>query len=412
MEYVFYFDESFHDRKIVIAEDGTINTLRQNAIDDYVGVFWGCKRANLDKYAEELTTFESHYRTVFGLPADKELKSEIIKLKNYQYGIRSLNKNAMDFYFDLFEMLAHWEFIMQINIVSKVEILVRSALQSIIFPFFANRNSFIYSLTKLIVVHRPKQLLEALEVAANGGDPQEFRNTLLETLRALNEASEGVARKEKSIEAFTEMCYIVEAMSFNITPSVKTDFFYSINFDGLSRLLNELSIRSKNVKITIDMEASTFKAAQEYKFGRVKQRKSDCSIQLRLADLLSGFIGRMIYAMTHDESTREIVLEDYSTIDLEDIKKKRLLNPKWFELTERHFDLYKLIYQVLIEQHSHYWTTLTLAYNDDALCFYALLRHVANYPTYQDFIAVPAELHSEYYNSRAVDELAEYYQSL
>ena len=160
------------------------------------------------------------------------------------------------------------------------------------------------------------------------------------------------------------------------------------------------------------MEANTFKAAQEYKFGRVKQRKSDCSIQLRLADLLSGFIGRMIYAMTHDESTREIALEDYSTIDIEDIKKKRLLNPKWFELTERHFDLYKLIYQVLIEQHSHYWTTLTLAYNDDALCFYALLRHVADYPTYQDFIAVPAELHSEYYNSRAVDELAEYYQSL
>lgn len=412
MEYVFYFDESFHDRKIVIAEDGTINTLRQNAIDDYVGVFWGCKRANLDKYTEELTTFESHYRTVFGLPVDKELKSEIIKLKNYQYGIRSLNKNAMDFYFDLFEMLAHWEFIMQINIVSKVEILVRSALHSIVFPFFANKNSFIYSLAKLIVVHRPKQLLEALEVAASGGDPQEFRNTLLETLRALNEASEGVARKEKSIEAFTEMCYIVEAMSFNIAPSVKTDFFYSINFDGISRLLNELNIRSKNVKITIDMEANTFKAAQEYKFGRVKQRKSDCLIQLRLADLLSGFIGRMIYAMTHDVSTREIALEDYSTIDLEDIKKKRLLNPKWFELTERHFDLYKLIYKVLIEQHSHYWTTLTLAYNDDALCFYALLRHVASYPSYRDFIAVSPELHSEYYNSRAVDELAEYYQGL
>ena len=33
MEYVFYFDESFHDRKIVIAEDVTINTLRQNTID-------------------------------------------------------------------------------------------------------------------------------------------------------------------------------------------------------------------------------------------------------------------------------------------------------------------------------------------------------------------------------------------
>lgn len=412
MEYVFYFDESFHDRKIVISDDGKINTMRPDAIDDYVGVFWGCKRAKLDKYIKELATFEDNYRSIFGLPAGKEFKSETIRQKNYQYGIRSFNKNTMDFYFDLFRVLEHWEFILQINIVSKIEILIRHALRSIEFPSFANRNSFIYSLTKLIVVHRPKQLLEALEAVANGGSPLGFRDTLLDTLRAMIIASEGVPRKEKTIEAFTEMCYVLESMSFDVTPVAKTDFLYFVNFDGLCRLLDEISIRPQNIKITIDVEENTFKAAQDYQFGRVKQGKSDSSIQLRLSDFLSGFIGRMIYAMTHDESTRELALEDITAIDLEDIKEKRLLNSKWFELTERHFDLYKLVYKVLIEQHSHYWTTLTLAYNDNTICFFALLRYIASYPSYHDFIAVSPNLHSEYFNARAVEEIAEYYLSL
>lgn len=412
MDYVFYFDESFHDRKIVIAENGKINTLRNDAIDDYVGVFWGCERSKLDTYIKDLTAFENNYRTIFGLPADKEFKSEIIKQKNYQYGIRTFNKNAMDFYFDLFCMLEHWEFILQVNIVSKIELLIRNALNSVTFPYFANRNSFIYSLAKLIVVNRPKQLLEALEGVAAGDSPLVFRNALLDTLRAIMAASEGVPRKEKTIEAFSEICYIVESMSFNVTPTTKIDFLYFINFDGLCKLLGELNIRPQSIKITIDTEENTFKAAQDYKFGRVKQGKSDSSIQLRLADFLSGFIGRMIYAMTHDESTRELPLENISLIDLEDIKEKRLLNPKWFELTARHFDLYKLVYKVLIEQHSHYWTTLTLAYNDDTICFFALLRYIASYPTYHDFTAVLPELHSEYFNARAVDELAEYYLSL
>ncbi|MDD6188870.1 MAG: hypothetical protein PUB32_04745 [Clostridiales bacterium] len=187
MKYVFYFDEAFHDRKIVISERGSINTLREEAIDDYVGVFWGCKRECLNGYVQQLTDFEMKYRKSFGLAEDKELKSEIIGKKNYQYGLRSFNKNAQSFYTDLFEMLSRWNIILQI----------------------------------------------------------------------------------------------------------------------------------------------------------------------RLSDLLSGFVGRMIYALKHDETAQEKVLKDYREIDLEDIKKKRLLNPKWFELKESHFKMYKLIYEVLIVQHEH-----------------------------------------------------------
>ena len=166
------------------------------------------------------------------------------------------------------------------------------------------------------------------------------------------------------------------------------------------------------MKITIDNEARTFAAAQEYRFGKLKQRQSDFSIQLRLSDLLSGFVGRMIYALKHDEAAQEKELKNYREIDLEDIKKKRLLNPKWFELKESHFEMYKLLYEVLIVKHEHYWTTLTSAYNDDTICFYSLLRYIASYQTYEQFIATPTNLHSEYYNSCAVEELADYYVRL
>lgn len=49
MKYVFYFDETFHDRKIVFSRNGSINTLRDDDIDDYLGVFWGCDRKHLNR---------------------------------------------------------------------------------------------------------------------------------------------------------------------------------------------------------------------------------------------------------------------------------------------------------------------------------------------------------------------------
>lgn len=412
MKYIFYFDEAFHDRKIVISDQGSINTLREEAIDDYVGVFWGCKREHFTEYDQQLTDFERKYRKVFGLAEDKELKSEIIGKKNYQYGLRSFNKNAQSFYTDLFMMLSQWDIILQINIVSKIELLIREALRSTTFPPFANRNAFIYSLTKLIVVHRPQQLIAAMEAVANRGDARHFRDTLLDTLNAYVDASHGVARKERSTEAFQEMMLIVESMDFKTQFDAKTDFQYHLNFEGVSNLLRELRINTKDVKITIDNEKRTFAAAQEYRFGKLKQRQSDFSIQLRLSDFLSGFVGRMIYALKHDEAAQEKELKDYREIDLEDIKKKRLLNPKWFELKESHFEMYKLLYEVLIVKHEHYWTTLTSAYNDDTICFYSLLRYIASYQTYEQFIAIPTNLHSEYYNSCAVEELADYYVRL
>ena len=67
MKYVFYFDEAFHDRKIVLSEQGSINTLREEAIDDYVGVFWGFKSEYFNEFTQQLTDFERKYKRMVWL---------------------------------------------------------------------------------------------------------------------------------------------------------------------------------------------------------------------------------------------------------------------------------------------------------------------------------------------------------
>ena len=47
MEYTFFFDEAFHDRIIRLNKTGVLNTMVDNALDSYIGVFWGCNSKDL-----------------------------------------------------------------------------------------------------------------------------------------------------------------------------------------------------------------------------------------------------------------------------------------------------------------------------------------------------------------------------
>ena len=89
MHYNFYFDETFHDRKIVINENGTINTLLQNSDDSYIGVFIGFDNRNKSLFLKQFSQLESKYKTIFGITG--EFKSISIKRNNFINGIKSFN---------------------------------------------------------------------------------------------------------------------------------------------------------------------------------------------------------------------------------------------------------------------------------------------------------------------------------
>ena len=79
----FYFDEAFHDQKITNIE-GVLNSMTENALDNYIGVFLGLSEELLKDAEIVFLEFEQKYRKVFSIHKDNELKSRQIKIKrNY-----------------------------------------------------------------------------------------------------------------------------------------------------------------------------------------------------------------------------------------------------------------------------------------------------------------------------------------
>ena len=202
MDYVFYFDETYHDRKIAFTSNGDINTLQEDKSDSYIGVFWGCKQSQLKKNISKLEEFDAKYKNIFGLSDSKELKSTTIHSKNFRFGISSFNANTMLFYTDLFQMLCEMNVIIQIDVTSKIELLIRTIFSQLHLPYYVKENSFYYTLTKFIVLRHPKQLIQALASVSNGSNAQVVKDALLDTLEKVILSSIGIPRKEKEIEAF------------------------------------------------------------------------------------------------------------------------------------------------------------------------------------------------------------------
>ena len=85
MHYNFYFDETFHDRKISISEKGKINVLDDNANESYIGLFWGCENTRIKGVIKQLRQLENKYKEIYSLGEEQEFKSTTIGKQNFTY---------------------------------------------------------------------------------------------------------------------------------------------------------------------------------------------------------------------------------------------------------------------------------------------------------------------------------------
>ena len=92
MNYVFYFDETFHEEKITIKPNGTINALLEDKNNCYVGVFWDCKQEKLPEVIEPLIDLEKKYKKLSHFQIRKSLNLQHFhrKILNMEFA-RSLN---------------------------------------------------------------------------------------------------------------------------------------------------------------------------------------------------------------------------------------------------------------------------------------------------------------------------------
>lgn len=362
----------------------------------------------------KLSLFEEKYRDRFGLNAEQELKSQIIAKKNYNHGVRSFSKDTYDFYWDLFSLIKETEPILQIEIISKIEYVVRKLFDNIIFDrhFCINESTFVYSLTKFFYVYHTKELLEGLFGICDTKTSYNFKKILLKHLRCVLSETKDIKRKQREYPALKQLYEIINKSKIICTSDNEYEFSYILNFSGLSKLLNELGIRNSEVSLVIDNEEKTFQTAQDFGFNSIQQVDSKDNIQVRLSDWISGFIGRMIYALQNDTNMLEDEINCIEDVAQNDLSTKRILSKEWFEIREKQYDLYLLLYNSFIIGHEHYWTTMTTANCDQAILFYALLRHFASYETFEKYSTVEPAMHSEFYNTRLLAELEEYYKSI
>ena len=409
LHYNFYFDESFHDRAITLSSEGILNVLDESKNDSYIGVFWGCKNTESSRALRLLSQFEMRQRKNFGLPNDKELKSTNISKNHFEVGLRSFNKNTLVFYTDLFQTIKTLKPIIQIEAISKVEYYLRCLLNNTEFPYWVDSKAFFYSLTKFFIVYHNSQLLQALYSVVDSESAAKFKDLLLEQISILLDAIKGIPRKSKEESAYREIYMILASLDIELKDGKHCDFDYSPNFNGLINLLTEIDIPFQKVNLAIDQEEKTYQTALRYSFNSVKQQKSHNSVYIRLSDWISGFIGRMMFALSNDCGMQEDKVDHFEDIKKNDLTSKRILSSKWFDIDKDRFDLYHLIYDTLLVQQEHYWTTMTMSYCDQVVMFYTLIRYFAGYHSYADYCRVESKMHSEYYNASCCNELMRCY---
>lgn len=414
MHYNFYFDETFHDRKISVQKDGTINVLDKSKSDHYIGVFWGCEHSKASRAVKLLSRLEEKYKNILGLPESKEFKSTTIAKKNFKYGIKSFNSNTFAYYNDFFRTMKEIAPIIQIDSISKTEFFLRQAFKGTQFGHYGqvNENAFFYTLTKFILTYQTPELLACFHNVKTAKDIAKLKQQLLFNLEKIISAIEQIERKEREKRAFQELYQILEYASLDINIKEKYDFSYYPNFEGLCRLSQELSIPVNKINLVIDREEKTYQAACAFSFHRISQADSCNSLQLRFADQLSGFIGRMIFSLYADENIKEDEITDICQLEKIDLATKRVLSPVWFDITKPQFELYTLIYNVLVLKHQEYWTTMTTSYNDPLISFFSLIRYFAQYQSYEDYKKVKCEAHTENYNNLCCSELIFGYRQL
>lgn len=272
-------------------------------------------------------------------------------------------------------------------------------------------NSFYYTLTKFMITYYNEELLRALYCVCDYNSLADFVRLLRYNFICIIKEIKDIKRKERELIAYQNILDVLDNSNIEELPEKEYDFQYAINFDGLCKLLEEKNIDKKFVNIVIDEEQKTYCAAQNYNFCDMRSGKSDEIIELRLSDWIASFIGRMVYALSHDKGMKEDKVTNIRKIGENDLERKRILNEEWFLINEKQFDLYHLIYNALIIGHTDYWTAMTMSYGDECSIFFTLVRYFSKYENYQNYKDIEPKLHSEYFNTSCISELERSYKN-
>ena len=187
------------------------------------------------------------------------------------------------------------------------------------------------------------------------------------------------------------------------------DFEYAVNPIGLAHYLNDwqsvgLPIGLDDLNIFIDNEQNTVSAFQRlFQNTNVKILSVDSRqcFGVRMADLLAGFISRMLRSIS-------CVLNGY-VVDLNEPVSEELivLSVEWFDLRYKPaiFELYRLIASVMIGDDLPYWTVFGDIFGDEIVVLFSLLRYFLAFEDFSEYCSIDANEHVLRFHRQSMLEL-------
>ena len=391
---IFYYDETFHDRKITMLSNGYPNIYESNDNDSFVFAILGDRKEKMDKILLEYEKIEK--LTKEKLQLEGELKSTTFKRGFFKNGFSTMDKNCKSFYIHFFTFLIENNLKFQMGCISKTEYLIFQFAYALDFPPGIIINSFIYSLTKFVEQHRLYNYLRDL-IKGESVFLEKFKSSLIKLLCKFFEEVKGIKREEKEIIAVRQLIEILMVSKVKSNKTICKNWNYDLIAEAVKLRITELN--EKNAIVIIDKEPLTLDAFLKNGLNTLEADSKEC-LGIRMTDMFVGFIGRFIYYLKND-------LHESNYLSLEEIERKkflskRLINNNWFNLTEEEFSLIRKLGNFFDK--ATYWSSFTLNYMDDMTLFFSYFHYIMAYKNYEKFCE-NSNKHNEFFNSYVCESL-------
>lgn len=385
-KYEFYYDETEHSRKINYK---TVSA--ENYYDNFVTMIvrWSSEK---DEILQRHAAFEEKYSD--RKDRNGEIKSTMFQQKQFRHGFASLNKQNAQFVSDflsLFDEDIHIYF----SVASKIEYLVLQLFHGYRNRFLVDTDLMKYSITKALVMYRPKEIIKCLYES-----PEDFLEQLKKFFRDRIKCNENNPQlKQAETRAFQEILLVLDDISEN----PELDWDYHMSFDGFKKYLGEKGIQDYTLVIDKEgkeeEESKTLKAAREVGLDSSVEANSQNYPGLRMADMMAGIISKLLKGLC--DSLR------YQTLD--ESTSKKILGTGWFCLNEVQLELYKKLYKIICEWQPAWYKSYSGIYSDDLVVFNALLNFMNHFESVEQ-IRADIDMQSEYFNAFACEQLARYFE--
>lgn len=381
-EYVFYYDETEHSRKINYR---TVSAA--NYYDNFITVIVGWKKEKESSIKGKYEAFENKYSERKN--ANGELKSTTFQQKKFQYGFASQDKYNIQFIRDFLSIIDEG-FHIYFSVSSKIEYIVYQLFSDYKNGLFIDADAMKYSITKTLNVYRPCEVIDAL-----CNSPGNFVNELIVFFKKCIEHNQNnLQLKSQENQAFEEIISYLE--NVNIIP--KNDWNYCMPFDGFIKYLQEEGI--EDYRLILDKEgksdslSNTMQAAIEVGLKSVSEVDSTESFGLRMADMMAGIIAKLMKSLR----------DSLCYCSFEEANKKKILNNRWFNLNNSQFEAYKQLCTIICKWDHAWYKSYAGNYSDDLIVFIALLQYVDHFDSVKQ-IKEKLSIQGEYFNAFACEQL-------